>query len=194
MRQASSIKTDLPFTTFSIEADRDYLLARHISFLGSGFHSRAGYLGQQACEKYMKAISVQGSGEYLEAHALLKLAKFCEKVDSFFADNNTKEILQTFDYFEQVGRYGAAANFDPLAKHTTAMKTKGVMIWREEYLQDLDAFVFKARSLLDYRRAKFSDSLRAILDRNRKDILTATGQGRTPLRVILTKNNRHFCA
>jgi hypothetical protein len=74
------------------------------------------------------------------------------------------------------------------------MKTKGVMIWREEYLQDLDAFVFKARSLLDYRRAKFSDSLRAILDRNRKDILTATWQGRTPLRVILTKNNRHFCA
>jgi hypothetical protein len=53
------VPTDLPFTAFSMEADRDYLLARMISFLGGGFHSRAGFLGQQACEKYMKALTVQ---------------------------------------------------------------------------------------------------------------------------------------
>ena len=53
------IKTDFPFTFISMEADLDYLLARMIHFLGAGFHARAGYFAHQACEKYLKALSVE---------------------------------------------------------------------------------------------------------------------------------------
>lgn len=48
------IKTDVPFVVFSFEADADYLLARMIVFLGAAFQGKAGYFGQQACEKYLK--------------------------------------------------------------------------------------------------------------------------------------------
>jgi hypothetical protein len=186
------IKTDHSFTVFSIEADRDYLLARQINFFGGGFHSRAGFMGQQACEKYMKAVSVQATGKYLQTHILLKLAEFCAALDPYFAEPGTQKTLQTFDYFEQVGRYGAAANFDPLAVQQAEIETAGVMLWKEHYLQLLDAFVFRTRSMLDYQKANFSDSLRAVLKRDRTDILASTWQGKMPLRVVLTKNNRYF--
>jgi HEPN domain-containing protein len=52
------VKTEMPFWSFSKEADTDYLLARMINFLGAGFHSRAGFFAQQACEKYMKALMI----------------------------------------------------------------------------------------------------------------------------------------
>jgi hypothetical protein len=61
------IQTDMPFPVFSMEADTDYLLARLVNFLGSSFHSRAGFFAQQACEKYMKALSVQRDQSYRHA-------------------------------------------------------------------------------------------------------------------------------
>jgi HEPN domain-containing protein len=186
------IKTDFPFVVFSIEADRDYLLARHLSFTGAGFHSRAGFLGQQACEKYMKALTVQSQGEYLQTHQLLPLADACAKIDPYFADEKTRNTLRNFDYFEQVGRYGAAANFDPLAVQNDEITTAGVMIWKQEYLQDLDAFVFKTRSSFDYKKVNYSDSLAAVLAHNKKDILAGNWSGKPPLYVILTKDNHYF--
>ncbi len=187
-----TIKTDLPFTAFSIEADRDYLLARHLNTLGAGFHSRAGFSCQQACEKYLKAITVQVSSEYLQTHKLVLLAEACGGIDPFFTQAETRQALQTFDYFEQVGRYGAAANYDPLAIKNEEMQTAGVMFWKAEYIQMLDAFVHKTRSLLDFEKVQFSDSLAAILAHNKKDILAGTWAGRPPAYVVLTKDNKFF--
>ena len=48
-------QTDLPFPAFSLEADCDYLLARHLAFTGGIFHSRAGYFSHQACENVLQA-------------------------------------------------------------------------------------------------------------------------------------------
>jgi HEPN domain len=72
------IKPDKPFWMFSMEADTDYLLCRMINFLGSSFHARAGFFAQQACEKYMKALTIQDRSEYTEINNLVELAKFCE--------------------------------------------------------------------------------------------------------------------
>jgi hypothetical protein len=78
--------------------------------------------------------------------------------------------------FDQVGRYGAAANFDPLSKSRTAssggmavqigagIQVAGAWVWMPQYLQDLDGFVFKARSHLDFAKAKFGDGLKAALE------------------------------
>jgi HEPN domain-containing protein len=96
--------TDFPFTVFSMEADTDYLLARMIHFLGAGFHSRTGFFAQQACEKYLKAFSVQKTASFLETHNLRTLAEFCEPHDSYFSEAETCRILEQFDLFDQIGR------------------------------------------------------------------------------------------
>jgi HEPN domain-containing protein len=195
-------KTDFPFAVFSMEADKDYLLARMIHFLGPGFHARAGFFAHQASEKYMKAITVQNRGEYLETHNLKLLGDACAEFDPYFSEKETLRILEQFDLFDQVGRYGGAANFDPLSagKHTggisvtvaPGVKVAGLMIWTEKHLDDLDSFVFKTRSLLDHEKGKFNDGLKSILTRNRNDMLVRTWSGKQPLRVILTKKNRYF--
>lgn len=186
------IKTDLPFTVFAKEADTDYLLARHTSSLGSGFHARAGFFAQQACEKYLKSLMVQNSGAYAPVHKLAELAKHCEQYDAYFGQVETNRLLKQFDAFDQVGRYGGAANFDPLASSGPAFETAGVMVWSDTHLDDLDGFVYKTRSLLDFAKAGFDDSLASILRNNRKSLLVDTWRGRPPLRVVLTKNNRYF--
>jgi HEPN domain-containing protein len=83
------VPTDMPFAVFSMEADRDYLLARMINFIGASFHARAGFFAQQACEKYMKALTVQARSEYSETHNLIELAKLCESIDTYFSENST---------------------------------------------------------------------------------------------------------
>jgi HEPN domain-containing protein len=88
------IKPDKPFWMFSMEADTDYLLCRMINFLGSSFHARAGFFAQQACEKYMKALTIQDRSEYTEINNLVELAKFCEPIDPYFAEKNTITDLQ----------------------------------------------------------------------------------------------------
>jgi HEPN domain len=197
-----TVKTDMPFAVFSMEADTDYLLARMINFLGAKFHSRAGFFAQQACEKYMKALSVQRDGTYAETHNLKELAVACEPYDPYFSADDTKRILEQFDLFDQIGRYGGAAKFDPLAKGKTAggmtmkvapgVQLAGVSVWKGSYLHDLDAFVFKARSFLDFSKITFDDGLKSILERNRGSALMSTWAGKTPLRVVLTKNNHYF--
>ena len=69
-KKVTFIKTDKPHPVFSLEADRDYIIARLVNFTGAAFSSRAGYYSQQAIEKYLKAFLVQESGEYPKEHDL----------------------------------------------------------------------------------------------------------------------------
>ena len=185
--------TDMPFAVFSLEADRDYILARFISFLGAGFHSRAGYLAQAACEKYMKAYTVQEAKHYLAKHNLLELADTCQHFDSYFGEVETRRILAQFDIFEQVGRYGGGAKYDPLAIKTPDIETAGVSIWLGSYLQDLDGFVFKVRGLLKFEQGGRMDMLSAILSGDTRNVLVGTWNG-PPLMQVLTHNNPFFTA
>jgi HEPN domain-containing protein len=198
------IKTQKPFCAFSAEADKDYLLARMTNFIGAAFNSRAGYFAQQACEKYMKALTVEREGGYLETHKLRELASLCETYDPYFSETNTKHILERFDMFGQVGRYGAAANYDPLSQGKAVggnaltigpdIELAGAFTWLPAYLDDLDGFVFKARSLLDFGKGSNDDGLKSILENNSRSYLLGTWTGPVPLRVVLTKGNRYFRA
>jgi HEPN domain-containing protein len=96
MATPKMVKTDMPFPVFSTEADTDYILARIVHFLGGKFGSRAGFFGQQCCEKYMKALSVQHDGTYIETHSLLALATKCEVYGAYFSAAETKRVLEQF--------------------------------------------------------------------------------------------------
>jgi HEPN domain-containing protein len=185
------VKTDKPFTVLSVEADKDYLLARAMNFAGHAFHNRAGYFSHQACEKYLKAIMLQASGAYSEGHKLLDLGAICAERHVFFKENDVVETLNIFDEFEQVGRYGAAANFDPKAKSDDKIQTAGVMMWSEQYIQRLDHFVYHTRGLLDFKKANYADSFSAML-RGEQGKLFTEWNLRPPLSVILRKDNRYF--
>src|SRR5215813_11887051 len=59
----------------------------------------------------------------------------------------------------------------------------GVSVWTDSHLQDLDAFVFTARSFLDFSNVGFDDGLKSILEMNRCSALVSTWTGKMPLRI-----------
>jgi HEPN domain-containing protein len=197
-------KTEMSFFLFSHEADLDYLLARMVSFLGGGFHGRAGYLGAQAFEKYLKALSVQHDGGYLETHKLLDLAEAIEPHYSFLNEQECKDDLAAFDMFDQVGRYGAAAKFDPLSQGRNVagqqlvagagVQIAGARAWTPQHLHRLDRFVFNARRHLNYSTAGIADGLVCILAGDQTHILTALWKGPVGLKEVLTRDNTYFTA
>ena len=191
-KRTKTVETDLPFTVFSMEADYDYLLARWVHFAGGGFQFRAGFFAQLACEKYMKAITLQARKQYLETHRLLELADECSRLDPMFNHPEARKTLAKLDVFDQLGRYGAAANYDPYAKKSPQLETAGVRYWDQTYLHDLDRFVFNARSKLDFKSANFDDALTSILNRNDKSMFVSIWRGQPTLEVVLTRENRYF--
>lgn len=199
---AKGIRTDMPFTVFSLEADKDYLLARLISSLGGPFHNRAGYFGHQACEKYLKALSVQHDGTYAETHKLHELAEICAPSYEFLNQGGAARDLELFDVFEQVGRYGAAANFDPLSKGrpiegmqffpSDDLQIAGASVWTEAHLKSLDRFVYWARGHLDFRKVNYDDNFVSILLNDERNVMVGLWHGPIPLVEILTKGNSYF--
>jgi hypothetical protein len=182
------VKTDKPFAVFSIEADQDYLLARLISRCGIVFGGRVVYFGHQACEKYLKAIMVWAEGEYEEGHILHRLLKRCANINPIFDDPAIKRTLKIFDDFAEVGRYGATAKHDP---HARKGITAGAWNWQSSHLHSLDHFVWTVRSFLDFRRLASQDRLSNILS-NPKSPIVSEWKLDTPLRDILTKDNKFF--
>lgn len=186
------IKTDKPHSVFSLEADRDYIIARLVNFAGSAFSSRAGYYSQQALEKYFKAYLVQESGQYPKDHNLLELAKQCSRFHKDYAEKNFLNGIKMFNDFMDVGRYGGEASHDPHAKITKEFRTAGVVVWSGSNIKMLDGLVFKVRSKLDFVKIKFSDSLKAILEDDSTNYLVQTWKLPIKLRDILTTENNYF--
>lgn len=194
MAGTKTITTDMPFTFFSMEAEKDYLLARMIHFFGASFHGRAGFFAQQACEKYMKALTVQASGSYLETHKLGLLADACIPIDPYFAEPSTRDVLRVFDMFDQLGRYGAGANFDPLAQKTPTFETAGVVYWHSNNLNLLDTFVGVVLKHLDFEKVRYRNGIAAVHQRDAKADIMNSWKGPVSLRSVLTRGNRVFLA
>jgi HEPN domain-containing protein len=187
-----TITTDKPFSVFSMEADRDYLLARLINFSGHGFASRAGYFGQQAIEKYFKALIVQEEKAYLKTHSLIELANFSSKYDSALSSGDFIKKITIFDDFREVGRYGGESNYDPHAKKEVGFETAGVYAWIDTNIKILDEIVNILRGKLDFKAINFSDSLSAIAKNDNKDFLAGTWKLPINLKEILLSNNDYF--
>lgn len=156
------VKTDLPHFAFTSEADRDYLAARLLNFCGKPMWKAAAYHTQQCLEKYLKAFLVQKQNYYLETHNLKILVKQCGK-RGMKLGNDTERLLEIFDNFEQVARYGAFANYDPLALRGSGFKVKGNFIWTDSNIKDMDKLVHLIRSNIDFSSNPPEDGLKALL-------------------------------
>ncbi len=191
-KKSAFIKTDKTHSVFSMEADKDYIIARLLNFTGAAFASRAGYYSQQALEKYLKAFLVQQSGKYLKEHDLLKLAKYCSKLDTDFSDKNFIKNLEVFNLFIDVGRYGGEASYNPLSKRTKEFQTAGIMVWLDSNIKILDSLVFKIRSKLDFKKVGFSDNLKAILENDISNYFVGTWRLPIKLKGMFTTGNDYF--
>ncbi len=186
------ISTDKPFPVFSLEADRDYILSRLINFSGSGFSSRAGYFGQQAIEKYFKALMVSQDKNYIKEHDLIVLSKYCSKYDSKFGKEEFLEKIKIFDDFREVGRYGGESSYDPHSKDEKYFKTAGVYSWTGTNIKILDELVSAIRIKLNFETIGFSDSLNEIAKDSKKDFLANEWKLPINLKDILTTDNSFF--
>lgn len=184
------VQTDKPFFVFSFEADRDYILSRLINFSGHGFSSRTGYFGQQAIEKYLKALMVYKEKGYLKSHDLISLAEYCSKYNKKFADVDFLKKIEIFNDFIEVGRYGAESNIDPHSKKEKEFTTAGVYTWTDTNIFILDEVINDIRNelLLD----ESNDTLIAILNENNNNFVTSTWRLPIKLKDILVTKNKYF--
>lgn len=184
------IQTDKPFFIFSLEADRDYILSRLINFSGSGFSSRAGYFGQQAIEKYLKALMVYKEKYYSKSHDLISLAKHCSKYNETFSDVDFLEKVTLFNDFIEIGRYGAESNIDPHSKKEKEFTTAGVYTWIDTNIFILDEVVNAIRNELPLDES--NDTLIAIINGNEENFIASTWKLPIKLKDILATKNKYF--
>jgi hypothetical protein len=74
------------------------------------------------------------------------------------------------------------------------IQVAGAWVWMPQYLQDLDGFVFKARSHLDFAKAKFGDGLKAALEGRANASTLGMWQLPIPLLEVITRQNAYFKA
>ncbi|HVO95155.1 MAG TPA: hypothetical protein VMT22_20030, partial [Terriglobales bacterium] len=148
-----------------------------------------------------KALSVQMDQSYLETHNLADLAERCSTHYKFLAEALAKDDLAKFDMFDQVGRYGAAAKFDPLStgKEVGGFRINagdnelaGAWIWTPSHLHSLDRFCFNARGYLDFNGAGFPDAFVSILKDDKAHYFVETWTGPIPVREVLIRDNTYF--
>jgi hypothetical protein len=137
---------------FAIEAARSYFAARYIYLGGMSIRNKAGYLAHSTIEQYLKAIickydPLQAKEISKKLHNLTNLLPTAHKATNevIFTSSNMREIVSHFDSFDQVGRYGANAKFDPLAKIGKGIDTKGVWVMAPYSIQKLDYIVMICR-------------------------------------------------
>lgn len=180
------------FFVFLLEADKDYILARHINTLGGAYGSRAGLFGQACCEKYMKALTVERDGFYLQHHSLTRLARECEPYSDYFSLPSTKEGLELFEHFEQIGRYGAASQKDRHRVDTPELQVRGLSAWGNNHIHVLDALVHEIRGLISIEPTYIDPFRRIIANESEGMFLADTWKGAEPIRDVLLRNNFSF--
>jgi HEPN domain-containing protein len=192
-KKTTFIKTDKPFWFFTDQADEDYLAARLLTFCGNTMWHVAAYHSHQASEKYIKSFLVQENQEYPETHNLKILREIAAKANKLFDREDIKRLLEEFDQFEQVSRYGGFANYDPISVKNDQYTIVGGFVWTDNNLKSLDKLVSHIRGLLDFSEKPTLDGIKAVLDDNKK--IGFVSDWRLPtltIRQILTEGNAFF--
>lgn len=140
---------------FAIEAATSYFAARYLYFGGISLMNRAGFLAHSAIEQYLKAIickydPTQAQNISKKLHHLNRLLVEVHRLtkDNIFNSIIIKETIEHFDVFDQVGRYGANAKFDPLSKSEGEILTKGVSIMNHDDIKQLDYIISICRKFV----------------------------------------------
>lgn len=175
-------------------ADRDYLTARLLNFCGGTMYPQAAYHSQQSIEKYIKALLVQYTGKFPKGHNLNELRKECATFLRILNRKEVKNLITKFDELEQVSRYGPFSTFDPMAKKVVGQfETKGVFMWQNTYIKELDKLVYKLRGKVDFADNIKADNLLAVLSEDNSIKIVSDWRLKFPsLKDVLTFHNDYY--
>lgn len=176
--QKEDLNTDSDVSnTFAIEAARSYFTARFVYLGGMSLMNGAGFFAHSAIEQYQKAIICKFDPSKSKnisdiKHNLKELRKITYEVtgNELFNTDYMKQLIEDYDAFDQVGRYGANAKFDPLAKKEASFSTKGVSIMTLDSINQLDYFVMVCRKLITITPINM-DVIDQAKSRNTKSVL-----------------------
>lgn len=163
--------------TFAIEANRCYFTSRYV-YLGSReLRNGSGFFAHGAVEQYLKAVICKANPTKLKGvfnlrHNLGKLRELALEVtgDQEFGSEMFHRVVEYFDPFDQVGRYGANANFDPLAVKNENFQSAGVSVWQPDYMPHLDYAVSVCRKHITVDPISM-DLVSQVMARNKKSAL-----------------------
>jgi len=137
---------------FAIEASRCYFTTRYVYLGGMTLMNGSGFFAQGAIEQYLKAVILTVDGSkvkevYKLRHNLKKLRELAFELtnDGEFDSEMFKTAVEYFDPFDQVGRYGSNANYDPLAQTSDTLISTGVSAWQPDYIPHLDYAIMVCR-------------------------------------------------
>ncbi len=138
--------------TFAIEASRCYFTARYVYLGGMSLLNGSGFFAQGAIEQYLKAVIINVDNSKVEevyrlGHNLKKLRQLAFEItaDDEFNSEKFKTTVEYFDPFDQVGRYGSNANYDPLSHSNETLTSTGVIAWQPDYMPHLDYAIMICR-------------------------------------------------
>lgn len=183
--------------TFAIEASRCYFTSRFVYLGGMSLMNGSGFFAQGAIEQYLKAVIINADGSkiaevYKLRHNLKRLRQLAFDVttDAEFDSEMFKSAVEYFDPFDQVGRYGSNANFDPLAKTGETFTSSGVSAWQPDYIPHLDYAVMVCRKHTSIE-PKSMDLIAQIKARNTKSAVWKNWQleGLRPDDVLFIEND-----
>ena len=186
------VDTNKPPSNFLKQADDDYLATRLLFICGAGFHGLAAYHSQQCLEKYIKAYTVQEAKKFIKTHDLEPLREMAANYNDYFSKGEVKKQLAEFNVYDQVTRYGAESSYDPHHVKTDSMEIAGEWHLSGQHIKILDKLVYEIRSLLDFKKMNWPDTLKAILE-ERKDIMfVATWRLPFPIKKVLIIGNEYY--
>lgn len=138
--------------SFAIEACRCYFTSRYVYLGGMSLMNGSGFFAHGAIEQYLKAVILTANGTkvkevYNLRHNLKKLRELAFELtnDTELDSEMFKTAMEYFDPFDQVGRYGSNANYDPLAQSSDMLTSTGVSVWQPDYMPHLDYVIMVCR-------------------------------------------------
>ena len=139
----------------------------------------------------MKALMVAHEGSYLPHHSLTKLAKECEPFGDYFSLDSTKEGLEVFEHYEQIGRYGGAAKKDKIRVDTPEIQIRGAHQWTGNHIHVLDELVKNIRGLIPVE-PRYVDAIKGIIAGKDGLLLSESWRGTESIRDVLLRDNFSF--
>jgi HEPN domain-containing protein len=177
------------------DADEAYLSARLLNL--AGLHTKSAYMAHLAVELYLKLLIAETRKLTLKdlremGHDLKDLLKQCRDSLNDKEIESLRPLIEEFDDYDQVGRYGPNATFDPNKKKGQGFMTRGGIV-QDNYLHKLDRIVAVLRSKVSAATSNQGDrTIENIKSRNAKHAINQDWKLETPASAVLSTDNDQY--
>jgi len=177
------------------DADEAYISARLLML--AGLRTKSAFMAHLAIELYLKLLIAETRPLALRELKNMRhdLKGLLKEYVTLSADTDVGSLsgeIEEFDEYDQVGRYGPNATFDPQKKQNEDFMVRGGFV-QDNYLQKLDRIVAELRgkvsSATSGQGARIIENIKS---RNAKHAINHDWKLETPPSVILQTDNTEY--